>query len=160
MRERCRGDQKSRSSRRIASRSASRSGAGARVGGSAKADSFIGLPASFKRPGDRVVDLDQHVARRGLRVRERLRDIVDRAARHARRLQHRDPVLGVRAAQHTLDLGLQRLLVLVAQRVGLEQRVLGEVGAVERLGQLDEEPVIAGGDDEVAVGGVRTPRTG
>ena len=82
---------------------------------------------------------------------ERLRDVVDRAARHPGRLEHRDPVVGVRAAQHALDLGPQRLLVLVAQRVGLEQRVLGQVRAVERMGQLDEEPVIAGGDDQMAV---------
>src|SRR6266851_5872658 len=38
------------SSRRIASRSASRSGAASRVGGSAKAENFIGLPASCNGP--------------------------------------------------------------------------------------------------------------
>src|SRR6266700_4093315 len=38
------------SSRRILSRSASRSGAGERVGGSVKSDSCIGLPASLSGP--------------------------------------------------------------------------------------------------------------
>ena len=82
------------------------------------------------------------------------------AARDARRLQHRDPMLGAGFSEHALDFGPQRLLVLVPQVVCLEKRVFGEVGPVEGVRQLDEEPVIAGGDDQMCRPRCGTLRTG
>jgi len=42
-------------------------------------------------------------------------------------------MIGRAVAQHSVDLGLQRLLMLVAQRVGVEQRVFRQIGPAERL---------------------------
>jgi hypothetical protein len=72
------------SSRRIRSRSARDQG---RVGVSAdrRTRQLHRVAGEFERAGDRFVDRDQHVAGRGLRMGERLGDVVDRTARHPRR---------------------------------------------------------------------------
>src|SRR6516162_10600406 len=91
------------------------------------------VAGKFERTGHRVVDADQHVAGRGLRMSERLRDVVDGAARHPSRLEQRNPMVGALGAQHAFELGPERFLVLISQCVRLEQRILGQVGSAKSL---------------------------
>src|SRR5260370_1422247 len=98
-----------------------------------------------------VVDLDQHVARRRLRMLERLRDIVDRPARDAGLAQDLDLGGSGLAAKDRIERAAQRAVVAIAQIVGLEARIRREIGASERGAQFDPQPGIAGGNDDVPV---------
>ncbi|SQH16765.1 Uncharacterised protein [Bordetella parapertussis] len=96
--------------------------------------------------------LDHHVARAHLRVVERLRKIVDRAARNARRAQPLQPVRRRPGLQRRADDG-------VDPRLGREARRLLAVGGIAQFGQVDaldealEEGVADAGDDDVPIGG-------
>ena len=56
------------------------------------------------------------------------------------------------ALKHHLDLALERAVMLLAQRVGLVGGIARHVGPAERLAGLDEKTVVAGSDDDGAVG--------
>src|SRR5207302_738246 len=72
--------------------------------------------------GDGVLELDAYAARLDLRLGEYLRDVVDRAVRHARRFEELDPLGGFSlledVLQQTRDLGA----VLDTLAVGGEAR--------------------------------------
>ncbi len=91
-------------------------------------------------------------ARQHLRVAVHVVEVVDRAAGHAHCFQLVDPERA-RLAQH--HLGQQRhqfLAVLDAQRIGGVALVQGQVGAAAHLDEFLVLAVVAGGDDDVAVG--------
>ena len=104
-------------------------------------------------PCDRVHRPDHHVARRHLGVGEHVIHPVDRRARHAGLFQHREPVRRRVRRQDRLELGLQRVDVGVAGGVVGEARVLGEVRPPQRGTERGEQRVVAGGDNDVTVGG-------
>jgi hypothetical protein len=81
-----------------------------------------GWPPS-ERPGDRIVDLGDHAARRRLRVGERLRQREHRRRRHARRHQPRHPGVARRGAEALGERGDQLVAVGHAGGVRGEARV-------------------------------------
>src|SRR5262245_51869030 len=83
-----------------------------------------------------------------LRLRHCLRERVDRTAGHARRLEEIDPLAFGAREQDALDLRKQLRLVVDAGGVGGESRIRRPFGMPQHLGELDEEAIVAGGDDE------------
>ncbi len=79
-------------------------------------------------------------------------DGVDRPARHAGGDDHAEPVQ-LRPGHQPLDEQRSQLVaVRGAVLVAREARVVGQLGDAEHLDQLAELPVVAGGDDQLAVG--------
>ena len=108
------------------------------------------------RPERGVWRVDKTVARGQVWVVEDLPEILQHAARHARRLQPLDPVRAALRARHRLDGGNQRVAVLLAQVVLfvariVDQRVQSEDGA-------ERAPVLGRGraGGEVAVGAAQS----
>src|SRR5215470_3442338 len=83
-----------------------------------------------------------------LRLRHGLRQRVDRTAGHARRLEEIDPLAFGAREQEALDLRKQLRLVIDAGGVGGESRIPRPLGMPQHLGELGEEAIVAGGDDE------------
>ena len=83
---------------------------------------------------------------------ERLRDVVDRTARHPGAFEHADQCAVPASAEHAFECGFERRLVLVAQAHSSDTRDRRRGRRGRARGELDKEPVIAGGDDDVAVG--------
>ena len=122
-----------------------------------------GSPAGVAEKRDRVAhrghrglalaDGDDRVEADLLGERDAAVDGVDRAARHP----GGDDVVGttpssVRVAQPLDEQRPQLVAVGGAVLVAAEARVVGELGHAEHLAQLAELAVVAGGDDQVAVG--------
>src|SRR5262245_53896080 len=86
--------------------------------------------------------------RLGLRLGQYLGQTVDRRARRAGSLQKIDPFAFAAREQDLLDLTKQFRLVGLSRRIAREARLAGPLGASEHAGQLGEEPVVAGGDED------------
>src|SRR6185295_11256872 len=102
-----------------------------------------------------VADLLHDAELAHLRVRERLVDRIDRAARHAGRVERIDPVGGAARSQVPLDVAVQAVAVLGAQRRGLVVGVLGEPGRADRVAQAQPDLAAGSGDVHVAVAGAK-----
>ena len=83
-----------------------------------------------------MVELDAHAARLDLRFLEHLRDIVDRAVRHARRLEQLQPLARAALLEDLGEQPRQLGAVLHALAVGGEARIASELGAARRLAEL------------------------
>ncbi len=117
------------------------------------------LVADPHRPGrlpdgaqHRVLGLDHHVARRGLRVGERLRDVVHRAARHAGRHQRVDPLCGGARAEQLVERRQQLAAVGEAGVHRCVARVGGQLGPAGGRRQPLPELLLRARDDDPAVG--------
>ena len=119
------------------------------AGGVAELDRHAELT---NRAGNRVLGRDDHRPLDDLRVRVDLGQIADGAARHARRLELGQP-LRRRPGPQPLD---EQRAELAARRhpvpVGPEARVVGERVEAEHAAEGAPELVVAGRDDQVAVG--------
>src|SRR5215472_5723196 len=83
-----------------------------------------------------------------LRLRHCLRQRVDRTAGHARRLEEIDPLAFGAREQDALDLRKQLRLVVDAGGVGGESWINRPLRMPQHLGELGEEAIVTGGDDE------------
>ncbi|KAG1436720.1 hypothetical protein G6F57_020545 [Rhizopus arrhizus] len=88
-----------------------------------------------------------------LRMRERLRDVVDRAARHPHRFQLGDPVVAAAFQHDRRQDADQRFAVGDAQPVGGKARVVAQFRRADRAAIRAVLRFIAGGHDQVAVAG-------
>ncbi len=110
-------------------------------------------------PGERMRHLDAEAAGPDVRVLEHLREVVDRAAGHARRLERANPVPRWPAGEERLEDGDERRAVLDARGVGGEARVGRELGPPRHLAQAGELAVVPHRDDQVPVSAWRRPGT-
>src|SRR5690348_13546565 len=83
---------------------------------------------------------------------ERLLDTVDRPGGDARLLEDGEPTHGRFVLEHALDFGLEFRLVGEPLFVAGVIRVLSHRRLAERGGEATESDVVAGGDDDVAIG--------
>jgi hypothetical protein len=95
--------------------------------------------------------VDHHLARERVRVRERLGIRVDRSRGDAGRVEARQPVRARRRRRRLLDLRRERLPVLEPRGGGGESRIVEEVLAVDGAAERLEEPVRVRADREPAV---------
>src|SRR3954454_4831019 len=110
------------------------------------------VASDFQPPEAVVVDAHDHVAGAYLRMREHRGDVVDRPARQVGGLEPFEPrvhrCMLQRVFQRVLHLGV----VLGAEVVGGEARIVRNFGTTEDRAQLAEQRVVARGDDDVTVG--------
>ena len=76
-----------------------------------------------------MLDLDDHLARLGLRIGERLQHVVDRAAGNALLVEDGEPVRGRLGAEARGELRFELRQMRHAVGVVAEARILGELGA-------------------------------
>ena len=93
-------------------------------------------------------DVDDQLTRCCLLGREGVGDAGHRPAGHAGRAQNLQPAPARTRGERRLDLLLQRVAVVVAKRVGDEQRIGRQVGAVERGRESGEQVVVRRADDQ------------
>ena len=113
-----------------------------------------GVRIERTRPSDGMVVLDDRLARRRLRVDERLLDRVDPRGRDTRRDELRDPLVDRPRAERLVELREELVAVLVAGRHRREPLVLVQVGPPDHVAQPLPEDLLRGADDEPAVGGL------
>ena len=96
--------------------------------------------------------LDPHAAMNHLRVGKDLVERVDRTGRHLHGLELRQQVGARQALGQRGEARDQLVAVVEAVGVGEIARLLRELRLAEHRAQLGELVVVAGGDDDVAVG--------
>lgn len=108
----------------------------------------------LNRPARAVLDLDDHVAREGVLVRERAQHVVDRRVRHALALEHGQPFFCCLGGGDLLDGCLELVAVGDAGGVDLEFGVVLPLRAAKAVAEDAEEPVVAAAEEDVAVFGL------
>jgi hypothetical protein len=81
-------------------------------------------------------------------------DVVDRGAGHAGLADDPHPLLSRAGQQDRLHRIHHRLAVRGALAAIGQQRIVAPLGMPHRASQLDEKPIVAGGDADRAVGGL------
>ena len=95
--------------------------------------------------------LHQHLARQHLRIGEDLGEPEHGAGRHARGVEHLDPVRDVGRREHGLERGEQRLAMAHARGQFTKRGSSGPLGVPQREREAIEDRVVRGGDDHDAV---------
>ncbi|KAG0775465.1 hypothetical protein G6F22_013281 [Rhizopus arrhizus] len=103
--------------------------------------------------GLRIGHRHAHAALQDLRVGEHVGHPVDRPARHGQRFQRAQPVRAGMLRHLRLDLRDQGFTRGQARGVGGIARVVSQLGAADGAAEPPELPVVAHGDDDVAVAG-------
>ena len=96
--------------------------------------------------------IDPHAARRDLRIGEHLGDRIDRPRRHGRLFERGEQRRAGELLGRLLDRRDKHRAIGDAVGVGAKPRIVGERLQPEDAAEVARLPVIAGGDDDLAVG--------
>src|SRR5262249_45016636 len=102
--------------------------------------------------GSRAFSRDLHAAMHDLWIGKRLREIVDRACRYADRLELLQERVARELRGELAEMCDQLGAMCQARFVVDEFFLPGEIGLAQHRAQLGELPVVARGDDDMAVG--------
>ncbi len=97
--------------------------------------------------------LDQHVAVRHMRLRERLRHIVDGPRRHARAHQIAAEIVGLEAGQRALEFGAKGGDMFQPVGVGAETRIVEQILARHLLAETAELAVVENTQKNLTIAG-------
>lgn len=106
------------------------------------------------RAAARVLDLDHHIPSDCVLVVQRALNVVDGRIRHAAAGQDVEPLLRRPGARHGLDLLLELVAVLYAQRVGRVPLVRLEVRPADAVAEDGKQAVVAAAEEDGAVAGL------